>query len=188
MSASESGVQGRITQSVQTKWGWFLALGIVLVIGGTLAIFLPVASTIATSIFLGAILLVGGAVQIFHALKVKTWSGFFWDMAIGLVQIVGGLIIYFDPFAGAVALTVIIAAIFLAQGLTQVMLAFAVRPHDGWGWLLFSGLLAAAVAVMLAVQFPGSSVVAPGILAGISILFSGWAYIAIALAARRLSV
>jgi len=187
MSTADQIAPRSITQIVRDKWGWFLTLGIVLVIGGTLAILLPVASTLATSIFLGAILLVGGVMQIFHAFQVKSWSGFFWDLAIGLVQIVGGGIVYFDPFAGAVALTVMIAAVFLAQGVTQIMLSFAVRPYDGWGWLLFSGLLAVVVAVLLILRFPASSAVTPGILAGISLLFSGWAYIAIAIAARRLA-
>jgi uncharacterized membrane protein HdeD (DUF308 family) len=65
------------------------------------------------------------------------------------------------------------------------MLAFKVRPHDGWGWLLASGLIALAVAVMLMMKFPAASITAPGVLAGVSILFSGISYIMIALAARR---
>jgi uncharacterized membrane protein HdeD (DUF308 family) len=160
-------------------------LGIVLIIGGSLAILLPYASTIATSLFLGAILFVAGIFQIAHAFRVKTWTGFFWDLAVGIVQIVGGAIIYLNPFAGAVTLTVLIAAVFLAQGFTQIFLALKVRPYDGWGWLLTSGLLAIAVATMLFIRFPAASLTTPGILAGISILFSGISYIMIALAAGK---
>jgi len=184
-TAQTYGISKSITETVRLKWGWFLALGVLLVIAGSLAILLPVASTLATSLFLGAILVVSGAMYVFHAFQVKNWSGFFWDLAIGLIQIVGGLLIYFNPFAGAVTLTVLIAAVFAAQGVTQLMLAFKVRPHDGWGWLLTSGLLALAVAVMLMLRFPAASLTAPGILAGISILFSGVSYVMIALAARR---
>ena len=176
------------TETVRAGWGWFLALGIVLVIGGSLAILLPVASTLATSLFLGAILFVGGIFQIIHAFQVKTWGGFFWDLIVGIVQVAGGIIVYMNPFAGAVTLTVLIAAVFFAQGVTQTFLAFKVRPHDGWGWLLASGLIAVIVAVMLMMRFPAASVTAPGILAGISILFSGFSYVMIALAARRLTV
>lgn len=179
------GVPRSVTETVRANWGWFLALGVVLMIGGALAILLPVASTLATSLFLGVILFASGIMQIIHAFGVKTWGGFFWDLAIGVVQLVGGALIYLNPFAGAVTLTVLIAAVFAAQGITQLLLAFKVRPHDGWGWLLASGLLAIAVAVMLMMRFPAASLTAPGVLAGISILFSGVSYVMIALAARR---
>lgn len=180
-----SGVPHSFTQSVRAKWGWFLTLGIVFVIGGALALLMPVASTLATSLVLGVVLFVSGIVQIFHAFQVKSWSGFFWDLIVGLVQIVGGALIYLNPFAGAITLTILIAAVFLAQGVTQTILAFKVRPHDGWGWLLASGLLALAVGVVLMMRFPVSTLTAPGILAGISILFTGVTYIMIALAARK---
>jgi uncharacterized membrane protein HdeD (DUF308 family) len=184
-TAQAYGIPKSITQSVRAKWGWFLLLGIILVLGGALAILLPVASTLATSLFLGAILFVSGVFQVIHAFQVKTWGGFFWDLIVGLVQVGGGVLVYLNPFAGAVTLTLLIAAVFIAQGLTQLMLAFKVRPHDGWGWLLASGLIALAVAVMLMMKFPAASITAPGVLAGVSILFSGISYIMIALAARR---
>lgn len=185
---TQSALPGSVTQSVRANWAWFLALGIALVVAGTFAILLPVYSTLATSLFLGVILFVAGVFQIFHAFRVTTWRGFFWDLVVGIVQIIGGAIIYLNPFAGAITLTALIAGVFLAQGLTQILLAFKVRPHDGWGWLLASGLLALAVAIMLFMRFPAASLTTPGILAGISILFSGWSYIMIALAARKKAI
>ncbi len=181
------GIPKSITQQIRDKWGGFLALGVVLVIGGTLSILLPVVSTLATSLFLGAVLLVTGVACIFHAFQVKTWSGFLWDLVVGLIQVLGGFLIFFNPLAGAITLTILIAAIFGAQGIAQIMLAFRVRPHDGWGWLLASGIVALAVAVLLMMRFPATAVTAPGMLAGISLVFSGWSYIMIALAARRLT-
>ena len=182
---THSVLPGSVTHSVRANWISFLALGVALVVAGMFAIVLPVYSTIATSLLLGIILFVAGVFQIFHAFRVKTWAGFFWDLLVGVVQIIGGAIIYVNPFAGAITLTALIAGVFLAQGITQLLLAFKVRPHDGWGWLLASGLLALIVAIMLFMRFPAASLTAPGILAGISILFSGWSYIMIALAAKR---
>jgi uncharacterized membrane protein HdeD (DUF308 family) len=176
-----------ITDTVREKWGWFLALGIVLVIGGMFAILAPVASTIATSLVVGIVLLAGGVMQVIHAFQTKTWGGFLWDLLIGVVQIVGGAAIYFDPFAGAIALTLVIASIFIVQGIMQVMLALKVRPHDGWIWLLISGVLSIGVALVLMLRFPVAGITAPGILVGISLLFAGWSYLIIALAAKRLS-
>lgn len=185
MRAARAADRPNITESVQSKWGWFLALGILLIIGGALAILLPVASTLATSLVVGGVLFVSGLMQVIHAFQVKSWSGFLWDLLVGIVQIVGGAVIYLNPFAGAITLTLLIAAIFTVQGVTQILLAFKVRPHDGWGWLLASGVVALIVAGILMAKFPVTGLTAPGTLAGISILFAGWTYVMIALAARR---
>ena len=40
---------------------------------------------------------------------------------------------------------------------------------------------------MILTDFPFSGVYALGILAGISLMFTGWAYVALALAARRVA-
>ena len=48
------------------------------------------------------------------------------------------------------------------------------RPLPGWGWLLFDGILSTVLGFMLWIQFPSSALWALGILAGISILISGW--------------
>jgi uncharacterized membrane protein HdeD (DUF308 family) len=183
-----SGIRNSVSHSVRSNWGWFLALGIALTVGGAFAIMLPVYSTLATSLFLGVILFVAGVFQVIHAFRVKTWTGFFWDLAVGIVQIAGGVIIYTNPFAGAITITALIAAVFLAQGITQIILAIKVRPHDGWAWLLASGVLALIVAGLLFNRFPAASLTTPGLLAGISILFSGLSYIMIAFAARRSAV
>jgi len=64
-------------------------------------------------------------------------------------------------------------------------MAFRVRPHDGWGFLLLSGIAALAVGVIIALDLPGSATWALGLLVGINLLFSGWSYIFLAMAGRR---
>ena len=60
---------------VADNWGWFLALGIVLVLAGIAAIAFPLVSTIATKIFLGWLFLIGGAMMIAHAFSVHPVVG-----------------------------------------------------------------------------------------------------------------
>ncbi|MHC5652903.1 HdeD family acid-resistance protein [Stappia sp. ICDLI1TA098] len=176
-----------VTDTVRAKWGWFLALGIALVIGGGLMIALPLASSIAVTLVIAMVFAVAGVLQIWHAFSVKAWSGFLWSIATGLIALIGGAAVYFNPLVGTFTLTLVVAGILLAQGITQILLALKVRPHDGWGWLLVAGVISLAAGLCIWFEFPSSALWALGLMGGIAVLMNGWSYIAIALAARRLS-
>jgi uncharacterized membrane protein HdeD (DUF308 family) len=167
------------------SWGWFLGLGIVLLLAGGAAIVFPWVFTIAAKIALGWIFLIGGVVLVVHALSTTQWRGFLWSLLIGLLYVVAGAWLAFFPFTGIVTLTILLAALFLAEGALEVVLALRVRPHEGWGWLLLSGLVAVAVGVLIAYELPGSATWAIGLLAGVNLLSTGLSFIVLALAGRR---
>ena len=73
---------------VAEKWGWFLALGIVLILVGFAAIVWPFPATVAAKVVLGWLFLVGGVVMIIHAFSTQAWSGFFWSLLIGILYLV----------------------------------------------------------------------------------------------------
>ena len=183
---ADSTTEQNITERIRGNWLSFLLLGIAFILGGMLAIALPVVSTLATSLTVGLLLAACGVMQIVQAFRTKGWRGFLWHLASGIVQLVGGGVIYFDPFAGAVAITLIIAIVLLTQGFAQTALAFQVRPFDGWGWLLVAGVVAIAAGIFIAMKLPVAGLSVPGTLVGLSLLFTGSAYVAIALAARRI--
>ena len=47
--------------------------------------------------------------------------------------------------------------LFLAEGVFEIIMAFRVRPHEGWGFLLLSGIAALAVGVLIAFNLPSSA-------------------------------
>ena len=175
-----------ITQ-VRDHWGWFLALGIVFVIGGIFAIAMPLLASVTVAIVVGWSLIFVGAIQIFQAWSIRTWGGFIWQLVIGLVVLVGGIAMIINPIVAALTLTLLLGAVFLAKGIMQVLFAFRYRPHTGWGWILTAGILAIIVSLMILFSWPLSGFWVPGTLAGISLIFSGWSYVMIAMAGRRLA-
>jgi uncharacterized membrane protein HdeD (DUF308 family) len=94
-------------------------------------------------------------------------------------------LIYLNPLKGALAITLLIALVFLVQGLGQIALAFRVRLQPGWRWLLISGITALLASAALTLKLPYTRFYTPGTIAGISLLVAGWAYVAIALAVRK---
>jgi uncharacterized membrane protein HdeD (DUF308 family) len=170
---------------IRKHWGWFLALGIIFVIGGVFAIVMPFIAGLAVTTVFAVVLLWLGIMQIIQAWSTKSWGGFVWQLIIGLVMLLGGLAIWINPILGALTLTIVVAAVFLAKGVFQVIMAFQMRPQSGWGWILTAGILAILVGLIIWMNWPVSTAWALGTLAGISLIFSGWSYIAISLAARR---
>ena len=171
---------------IRSKWGWFVALGIALVVGGFFVVAMPYVSSMAVTLVVGVVLMITGVIGIIQAFQVQSWGGFFWHLLLSIVMLVGGIAIYFDPVAGLFALTIMLAAIFVAQGVVEIIFAFTIRPESGWGWMLAAGIVSLIAGVLLWNQFPSSAAWALGLVAGVSIIFNGWSYIAIGLAAREI--
>jgi uncharacterized membrane protein HdeD (DUF308 family) len=187
MSTEHTGrAEARHTAEVfRDNWLWLVVLGAVLIVAGAAAILVPAVSTIPASKILGSVLAISGIVQIMQSAKMLNWMGFIWHMLLGILATVGGTLIYMDPFAGVVAITLLIAIIFAVHGLTQIAFAVRVRRQSGWYWFLASGCIALVVSVLLVMKLPYSHSFTPATIAGVSLLVAGCAYVAIALASRK---
>lgn len=170
---------------IARSWGWFLALGIVFVAAGIAAIAFPLVSTIAAKIALGWIFLVGGVLMILHSFSASQWQGFLLGLLIGALYVFVGAWLAFFPFTGIITLTLLLAALFVAEGVLEIVMAVRVRPHEGWGWLLLSGVIATAVGVLIALGLPNSATWAIGLLTGLNLLSTGVSFVVLALAGRR---
>ena len=187
MSTEYAGREERLhtAEVFRDKWVWLVLLGSVLIAAGAAAILVPAVSEIAASKVLGTVLIISGILQIMQAAKMLNWIGFIWHMLLGILAAIGGALIYMDPFAGVIAITILIAIIFAFHGVTQIAFAVKVRRQAGWHWFLVSGCIALIVSVLLVAKLPYSQSFTPATVAGISLLFAGWAYVAMALAARK---
>ena len=164
---------------------WFTIFGILLIVLGVLAIAFPFVTSIATKIFLGWLFLIGGIVQIVHAFSTKGWSEFFLDLLMGGLFLVAGGWLAFFPLTGIITLTIFLAAMFAVQGVIEIAMAFRMRPLDGWGWMLFAGLVALAVGFLILFGLPSSATWAIGLLVGINLLMTGLAYLLLPMVVGR---
>jgi uncharacterized membrane protein HdeD (DUF308 family) len=180
----ESAIEAARAQ-IRDNWGWFLALGIVFVVAGVVSIAFPLLSTIAAKIVLGWIFIVGGMLMVMHAFSSVGWRGFLLGLLIGVLYVVAGAWLAFFPFTGIITLTLLLAALFVAEGVLEVVMAVRVRPHEGWGWLLLSGIVAVAVGILIALGLPNSATWAIGLLTGLNLLSTGVSFIVLALAGKR---
>lgn len=170
---------------LQRNWGWLLALGIALIVGGTAALVMPFFASAAILYAIAAAMAVGGAFQIVQAFRCEGWKGRGLATLSAILYLAGAVLIALNPLAGLLAIALVIGALFLVDGGFRIAMGLRMRPEEGWGWITLGGVLSAALGVLIALAWPAISLTIVGILAGISFIFEGWGFVFIALAARR---
>jgi uncharacterized membrane protein HdeD (DUF308 family) len=171
-------------QALHRNWGWVLALGLVSIILGTVALGWSVLATLASVILLGWILLVAGVLEAVHAFWQRKWGGFFLYLLNGILSVVVGLMLVGNPAASAVVLTLLLAMFFMVGGIFRIIASLVMR-FPSWGWRLFNGLISLLLGILIWSQWPVSGLWVIGLFVGIDLIFSGWCNVMLALAARR---
>ena len=159
---------------------------VALAIVGLLALLFPVAATIVVARMVGWLLILSGLVTIWDAFTVEGTGPFFGELLIGLLKLAFGVYLLRHPDVSIVALTLLLAVVFMIDGAVQVWMALELRPLDGWVWMLLAGLVAIGVGLLIAAELPRFSLVAVGIYIGISSLSTGIARIMISRRPPRL--
>lgn len=170
---------------IRDNWGWFLALGIILVILGTLAIGASVYTTFFTILLLGVLLLAGGIAKLIYSFWAQKWSGFFISLLIGILYGVTGGLLLFKPLESAAALTLLIGSLFVVSGLFKIIVPLVSR-FSQWGWVLFSGIISLLLGILVLEGWPETSLWVIGLFVGIDLLIYGWAIILFSFAAKNL--
>jgi uncharacterized membrane protein HdeD (DUF308 family) len=169
------------------SWGWPLAIGIILMIIGVIAIATPYIATLASMLVLGWLLIIGGVAEIVYAFITRHLSSFVLNVLLGLFSIVIGVLIIAFPQATAMTITVLLAAFFLALGLFRIFTALALR-FENWGWVLAGGVLAFILGILILIHWPSSAFWVIGLFVGIDFLFLGWSYVLLSTFLKRTTV
>lgn len=170
---------------LREKSGWIMAMGIFLILGGVFAISFPLAASMGIALFVGWVLLFSGIFRCIHIFMAKDWSGGLMELALGLLQAVGGGLILGNVFAGLAAITLILAISILLGGIMRILVALQLKPARGWGWMLFGGGLSVLLALFLFSNLVEASLVVMGTILGIYLLFDGWAAVSLAMVAKQ---
>jgi uncharacterized membrane protein HdeD (DUF308 family) len=170
-------------QELRHNWGWFLALGIITLILGTIALVVIPIATMAAVLALGWLILFSGIVEGIHALRVRGWQGVSLHLIACILGILIGLMIVTHPVAGALAWTLLFASFFTVIGAFRIISALRLK-FGHWGWTVLDGAISLLLGVLLAIEWPWSGFWFMGLAVGISLLFRGWSYLMLSMAVR----
>jgi uncharacterized membrane protein HdeD (DUF308 family) len=165
--------------------GWSIALSVLMLVAGVLAIVVPPAAGIAVLIVVAWLLIVSGAAHLVFAWHTRTTGGIVWELLLGILYIVVGVYALMHPVAGLASLTLVLAIYLLIEGVLELVLSFRLRPMPGANWLLFDGVVTLILGILIWKTWPSSTEWVIGTLVGISMIFSGVSRLGISLAARH---
>jgi uncharacterized membrane protein HdeD (DUF308 family) len=152
---------------------WLMVSAILALLGGAAAIVVPALATLTMTIFIGWILVYSGVVMAIHSWTQRA-AGRTWERALqALLALVIGIYMVLFPGAGALSLTLLLVIWFVISGGLQLAAARGLRGLPGAGWMLFGGVLAILLAVLIALDLPSSAAWAIGLLVGVNLIFWG---------------
>ena len=172
--------------SLQLKWGWLLALGIALIVLGTVALGDTLAVTMISVLLVGWLLLASGVFHVIHLIR-QTEVRSLWNLLGTLCDFVAGFYLVVHPALGALTLTLVLAAFLLAGGVTRLIGVFhADLPHKFWP--VVNGILSIALGILLWMHWPRTGLWFIGFAIAIELIFHGWAWVMVSFALRSRAV
>jgi uncharacterized membrane protein HdeD (DUF308 family) len=174
-----------VTDAFKKAAGMSIGCAVVLIVLGFLAVALPHAVGIGVTILVAWAIVLSGFAYLAYAFAAQGAGAFLWRLLIGAVYVAGGLYIAFHSALGLVSLTLVMAAIFFAEGVLQIIVYFEFRSLPGAGWILFDGIVALLLGFLIWRNWPSSSEWAIGTLVGINLMVSGFTLLMYSVAARK---
>lgn len=184
---SSSPVTASLLPEISPRWshGWSVALSVVLIVLGLIAVILPQIGGLAIALYFGWLLLLGGAALLVFAWRTHAAGVMSLQVVLGLVYVLLGLFLILKPGAGLASLTLLLAGYLLIEGILELTAAFRVRPAAGRTWLIIDGVVALVLAAMIVTSWPSSATWVVGTLVGINMIFGGISRLMVTGAVRR---
>ncbi|MGR3542266.1 MAG: HdeD family acid-resistance protein [Hasllibacter sp.] len=152
------------------------------VLAGILALFMPFVATLAATTLAAAALLLSGTIGLFAAIRREGGGAIAAGVALSILSVIGGLLMLFMPLAGILAISTVIVAFLAVSGGLKLWYALRQREEEmpGRYWMLASGALSLALAVVLWLQLPEAALWLPGLFLAVDLLMYGAMMLALA--------
>jgi uncharacterized membrane protein HdeD (DUF308 family) len=179
---------GEGLKALRAKWGWIVALGVIFMIAGVIALGSVVMATASAVLVVGIMMIMAGVAEIIAAFSIKNWGRFALWMLLGALYVAAGIICITNPFAAATILTLFLGLALVAGGVVRLFLAWQMREAGKpWGWVVVSAIITVLLGLMIIAKWPYSSAYVLGIFLGVDLIFigSGWFTMGLALKNRK---
>jgi uncharacterized membrane protein HdeD (DUF308 family) len=187
-NASETLSNLRVTPDVaplRAKWGWVVALGVVYLIAGFIALGSVVMATVASVLVVGVMMIIAGIAEVTSAFRVKSWGRFLLWSLLGVLYIVAGFVTFENPLLAAALLTLMLGALLVASGAVRIILAFSMKQETPWLLVLLSAVITLLLGLLILAHWPVSSLYILGVFLGIDLVMAGVGWIGLGLSLRR---
>ncbi len=159
--------------------------GVSLIIFGMLAVGSPYVAAVAVNAVIAWLIVLAGVVHVVLAFQAHGAGSLIWRLLVGLAYVCFGVYLIMHPALGVASLTLLLASLFLIEGVLDIVLFFQMRSVGGSSWVLVDGIITLVLGLMIYMQWPASSAWAIGTLVGVSMIISGVSRVMLSLAVRK---
>lgn len=159
--------------------------GVLLIVLGVLAVGSPMIVAVAVNVLISWLIIVAGLAHVAVAFHRKEAAHIIWRVLVGIAYLVFGIQLITHPTIGVASLTHVLALLFLLEGIFDIALFFQVPSAQGSGWVLFDGVVALILGLMIYLRWPSSSAWAISTLVGVNMIISGVTTVILSFAVRR---
>jgi uncharacterized membrane protein HdeD (DUF308 family) len=175
----------RTSEIVHEASTWSILWGALLIVLGMIAIGSPMIAAVAVNVAVGWLIVLAGFVHVIVAFQAHRAGSVVWRLLVGLAYLFFGGYVIAHPVLGVASLTLLLASLFLAEGIFDIALFFRMRAMQGASWMLIDGVVTLILGCLIYAQWPSSSAWAIGTLVGVSLIMSGISRVMISFAVRK---
>jgi uncharacterized membrane protein HdeD (DUF308 family) len=187
MEMGGAALDPEVREGLKRSWKALMAVGVIAILIGCVAILVPAVASVGTAIFIGWILMIAGVFLIAGAFTAPSIGTVLLRLVWAFLTILVGFWLVIEPDNGTLTLTFVLGVYFLFMGVTRIAVALSARGQQGAGLVGLSGVAGLLVGILILVELPSSADWAIGLLVGIDLIFAGWALISVALVGKDLS-
>lgn len=176
-----------IVRGIKRASGWSIALGVLMIVLGFIAVMAPWEAGIAIVLIVGWTVIFSGGAQLLYAFRAHSGGRAILEAILGLIYIGAGIYVLLHPVGGLLAITLLLASFLLVYGVIALVLAFRMRPYRGWGWVLVDGIITILLGILIWIHWPYNTEWVVGTLVGLSIIISGVTRLMVSLSVRKLA-
>ncbi|KRR29472.1 HdeD family acid-resistance protein [Bradyrhizobium retamae] len=173
------------TAPLRAKWGWIVALGVVYLLAGFIALGSVAMATFVSVLVVGVMMIIAGVAEVFGAFQIKSWGKFLLWALLGVLYIIAGFVTFQNPLLAAVLLTLVLGAALLVSGIMRIVLAFSMKREAPWIWVALSGVITLLLGVLILLRWPVSSLYILGLFLAIDLIMAGAGWIGLGFGLRR---
>lgn len=179
LEEASAAMAAAVRHTVRKHRLWYGLQGVLMVLAGLVAIFYPLASSVAVTVFLGWLLILVGVFQAIGLVGAGRVPHFWLQLVSVLLCILIGFLFVRNPAIGVSTLSLLMIIFFAAEGMAKVVFSLTIRPLPKWGWVLLSGILGLILSAFLLAS-PVTAIWVLGLLIGIQLAGEGAALAAMA--------
>jgi uncharacterized membrane protein HdeD (DUF308 family) len=159
--------------------------GILLIVLGMAAVGSPFLAAVAVNVAIAWLIVLAGAVHVILAFRAHGAGSMIWKLLVGVAYVCFGIYLILHPVLAVASLTLVLATLFLIEGVLNIVLFAKMRSTGGSSWVLIDGIITIFLGLLIYLQWPSSAAWAIGTLVGVSMIISGISRVMMSLAVRK---